>query len=420
VSASLVADLGIGPEVWVLLSMLGCITLFFKYSRIWSVRNVDLLLLFVLAPGFLLLVGREEKYFQIAFVLLFLGSVCWLTRCLIDLGLSRRPLLEPNLNAAGLTCLSVGILGLLLTETVMLPVNEGAARNPAAKGKRVEPPPGEGKAVKEPGPVSKLIESAPLPSPLKPIRRQEVFNRVLASLAHLGLVAGLITVGWWHFERPVSGLAMATCYLIMPYTRIALVDSSQLVPSALIVTAVVFYQRPALAGGLIGFAAWWMPACLGLLPLWFGFYWGRGASRFATFALAVLAGCAVIGWQWPEITGWLRTVGARSLSQAGMVFGAEQPTSGSLWVRIDLIYRLPVVIAYLTFVAVISIWPLRKNLGELIALSAAVLIAVQFWYLYGGGTLVMLYLPLILLMMFRPNLASKRPLLLESRAKAAR
>ena len=44
---------------------------------------------------------------------------------------SRRPLLEPNLNASGLLCLSVGVLGLLLAETVSLPVEDGAARNPA-------------------------------------------------------------------------------------------------------------------------------------------------------------------------------------------------------------------------------------------------------------------------------------------------
>ena len=54
------------------------------------------------------------------------------------------------------------------------------------------------------------------------------------------------------------------------------------------------------------------------------------------------------------------------------------------------------------------------------AAPLAVLVAVQFWYLYGGGTLVMLYLPLILLMMFRPNLASKRPVVLESRTKPVR
>ncbi|MDE2508844.1 MAG: hypothetical protein KGM43_16685, partial [Planctomycetota bacterium] len=41
--------------------------------------------------------------------------------------------------------------------------------------------------------------------------------------------------------------------------------------------------------------------------------------------------------------------------------------------------------------------------------SAAILIASQFWYLEAGGTLVLLYLPLLVLIMFRPNLAAKRP-----------
>src|SRR5580693_2209214 len=71
VSGSLVADLGIGPEIWAFLSLLGCVTLFFKFSRIWSVRNLDLLLLFALAPGLMMLVASREKQPPIAFVLLF-------------------------------------------------------------------------------------------------------------------------------------------------------------------------------------------------------------------------------------------------------------------------------------------------------------------------------------------------------------
>ena len=51
--------------------------------------------------------------------------------------------------------------------------------------------------------------------------------------------------------------------------------------------------------------------------------------------------------------------------------------------------------------------PARKNLGELISLSAALLISGQFWYLDKGGAHVVLYLPLILLMMYRPNLSAK-------------
>ena len=59
-NSSLVTDLGLGPEVWLFLSLLGCVTLFFKFSRFWSVRNLDLLLLFVLAPGMMLLVGKRR------------------------------------------------------------------------------------------------------------------------------------------------------------------------------------------------------------------------------------------------------------------------------------------------------------------------------------------------------------------------
>src|SRR6476646_6789847 len=102
VNGSLVTDLGLGPEVWLFLSLLGCLTLFFKFSRIWSIRNLDLLLLFVLVPGMMLIVGDQTHPPWASFIWLFVGSAFWLVRCLLDLGLSRRPLLEPNLNTAGL------------------------------------------------------------------------------------------------------------------------------------------------------------------------------------------------------------------------------------------------------------------------------------------------------------------------------
>ena len=79
----------------------------------------------------MLIVTNPHHHPWAAYIWLFLGSGFWLVRCWADLGLSRRPLLEPNLNASGLLCLSVGLLGLLLAETVSLPVEEGAARNPA-------------------------------------------------------------------------------------------------------------------------------------------------------------------------------------------------------------------------------------------------------------------------------------------------
>jgi hypothetical protein len=70
---------------------------------------------------------------------------------------------------------------------------------------------------------------------------------------------------------------------------------------------------------------------------------------------------------------------------------------------------LPVFIAYLAFVLTTAFWPSPKNLAHLIALTAAALLGVQFWYADEGGVYVLWYLPLVLLLVFRPNLADRQP-----------
>lgn len=404
----LATDLGLSPVVWLFLSLLGCVTLFFKFSRFWSVRNLDLILLFALVPGLMMIVGRHDHAPWGAFILLFLGSAAWLARCLVDLGLSRRPLLEPNLNASGLLCLSIGILGLLLVETVSLPVEEGAARNPAEpsgredRNARPTPPNGAGA-------VEQVIEIAPLPSSLKQQLPQVIVSRVLAVLAHLGLAAGLWLIGWRHYERSLTGLSMAACYLILPYTRMALVDSGQLIPSALIIFAVFWYARPAISGLLIGLAAGWIPACLGLIFLWTGFYRGRSRLVYVAVAASVAIVCALLGAAGLGLSEWARALGARSIAEVGLLPRFEPRSSGSsFWGAIDPSFRLPVLIGYLAMVLVFTFWPARKDLAQLIALSAALLAASQFWYLDKGGTLVLLYLPLALLVMFRPTMNARR------------
>ena len=405
---SLVSDLGLEPEVWLFLSLLGCVTLFFKFSRIWSIRNLDLLLLFVLVPGMMLIVGDQTHPPWSAFIWLFLGSAFWLVRCLLDLGLSRRPLLEPNLNASGLLCLSVGILCLLLAETVSLPVHDGAARNPAEPAGREDRPLSESLERPADGPVKHAIEPW-LPPSLKREPAQVIVSRVLALLAHSGLVVGLFLIGWKHFERPIAGMAMAACYLLLPYTRMAVVDSGQLISAALIILAVLWHSRPSVTGALIGLAAGWIPACLGLIALWAGYYRGRGMYRFLIVACSVAVVCALLGVSIPELGRWARALGARSIAEAGLLPWFEPKSTGSFWAGIDTSFRLPVLIAYLALVIVTMLWPARKSLAELIALSAALLVASQFWYLDKGGALVLLYLPLAILMMFRPTMAARRP-----------
>lgn len=405
----LVPDLGLGPEIWVYLTLLSTLVLFFKFSRIGSVRNLDLLLLFVPAGGLMKLIGTGERQPWAAFLWLFVACALWLARCVLDLGLSRRPLLEPNLNAAGLGCAAIGLLGLLIAEAVALPVHEGSARNPANTGRGPQAGPGaraKPDALTEP--VKAVIAHAPLPDTLKVRPPRVVLARVLAGIGHLGLCAAMLAIGTRHFQRVISGLAVVVAYLVLPYSRIAVVDCGQVLPAALIVTAVLLYQHAGAAGALIGLAGGWMPASLGLVPLWLGFYRGWDRFRFGLAALAVAGACGLLGQQSPLLAEWARALGARSLAEAGLWPGVEGPQAGSFWTDIDPAFRLPMLVAYAVLVLSLSVWPPGKNLGELIALSAALLVASQFWYLEEGGTMVLLYLPLMLLVVFRPNLSSKR------------
>jgi len=415
VSGALVGDLGVSGEIWLMVSLLVLMTLFFKFSRVISLRNLDLFLLFALAPGMMILVegsGRESNSF-VAYCSLLAGSLLWLFRCLSDVGLGRRPLLEPNLNAAGLAFFGTGILILLIAETVSLPVRAGEGRNPAETGlKPTEKQTAEASkniAVKPLEDMSKaMIEATPMPFQLRSNPPQVILSRILATISHLTIVICLIVIGWRHFLRPITGLSAAVAYVVLPYTRIALVDSGQAIPAALITAAIALYKKPWITGMLIGLAAGWMPACLGIIPIWIGFYRGRKRWRFTLAGLSLVLVSALIGIDLPDFATWVRALGARSLSETGLLFDRELPASSSLWTGVDPSYRLPIVVAYLLMAIGAFFWPIEKNLGELISMSAAMLIASQFWYLEKGGTLILLYLPLILLMMFRPNLQPKQ------------
>ena len=145
------------------------------------------------------------------------------------------------------------------------------------------------------------------------------------------------------------------------------------------------------------------------MALWAGFYRGRGALRFLAVGAGVVIGCVIVG-RLGVLGSWPSALGARSIAEVGLLPQFEPRASGSFWLSIDSSFRLPVLILYLALVIVLTIWPADKNLAELIALSAALLVASQFWYLDKGGALVMLYLPLAIAMMFRPTLTIRRPL----------
>src|SRR5205814_7180622 len=76
------------------------------------------------------------------------------------------------------------------------------------------------------------------------------------------------------------------------------------------------------------------------------------------------------------------------------------------WSLYNPAYRIPVFATFLVLLVSLSIWPLKKNLETLLANSAAIIVATQFWYPDQGGIYVLWYLPLMLIVTFRPRLAN--------------
>jgi hypothetical protein len=240
----------------------------------------------------------------------------------------------------------------------------------------------------------------------------------LAVLCHLAIVVGLVVVGWRHFKDVHAGMAAATFYLLLPYSYLLLPYTTLHIgqwyhvwPAALLTWAVACYRMPLLAGLLVGLAAGSTYFPVLVFPLWLSFYWGRGSFRFtAGFGLAAGLCLAAIGatlWLNGELPGTIQSALADWLPWKEP--NPEQ--AGGFWTRVPWgsVYRLPVFIAYVAFVLTTFLWPSPKNLAHLLALTAAVLIGFQFWYADRGGAYVLWYLPFLLLVVFRPNLADHRP-----------
>lgn len=112
----------VSPTTWVHLSSLLTIAIFFKFSRLWSVRNLDLIALILIAPGLLAAqyghVVHKVPVEQAGYLWLFAVTLWFLGRTLLDPMMVRRPLLEPNLSVGGLTFLGIALFVFLMANVL--------------------------------------------------------------------------------------------------------------------------------------------------------------------------------------------------------------------------------------------------------------------------------------------------------------
>jgi hypothetical protein len=422
---------------WIYLSSLITVAVFFKFSRFWSVRNLDLVGLVALAPGLLLVAqGRGLGQPQAAenaqlvawgYVWLFSVGLFFVLRLLGDPLMVRRPLLEPNMSVGGLTFTGLALLAFIfgnvlareptpadLEGTRTLDAMFGWAEDAAAAGEPESPPrPGLVLINALPRIPSRLWQNMNVGLPREQARQLAwvATARALAIMAQLAVVAGLVLIGYRHFGNVKTGLAVATLYLLLPYTAQFAGHVDHVVPAALLVWAVFCYRSPLAAGALLGLAIGVISFPLYLLPLWAAFYWHRGLARFFVGVGSMLAMLSGVLWLmsrgsgavfWGHLQAMLGVPSLVSLLDPDAIAQA-----GGFWTPDKAPYRLTVFIAFAVVCAALALWPARKNLGTLLSCSAAVMVGVQFWHDREGGLYIGWYLALLVLTVFRPNLEDR-------------
>lgn len=408
------------PTTWAYVSALMMVGIYFKFRRFWSVRNLDLIALISFTPGFLLiyhgLLKDKPELIPAGYVWIFAVSAFFLVRLLLDPVMVRRPLLEPNLSASGLTFTGVSLLIFLMANVITTPkdrleyqlaVEEAAQKENQKSENPPTPSPGYVWFYTFAGYANDAMAPSDQPQPEN--NRENLIRiattRTVTILAHLAVVIGMVWIGYRHFDNVHTGVAAATLYLLTFYTSQLTGRVDYVAPAALLVWAVAAYRLPIVSGLLIGLATGLIYYPLFLLPLWCAFYWRRGLVRFAFGVLLSLTVLAVLlALYLPDtetffkylrqMVGW-RDPFAATLSGFWQYYEA--------WAS----YRIPVLAAFVAICLSLAIWPAQKNLGTLLSCSAAVMLATQFWHAHQGGLCMAWYLPLLILTIFRPNLEDR-------------
>lgn len=459
----------VSPTTWFYLSSLMVIGIYFKFYRALSLRNMDLLSILLFGPCILLIMhgslpGGPEFFVKTGYVILFLLTLFYIIRLLLDCLMVRRPLLEPNLDSSGLrfTCLALvvflaGSIAISLSPLELqknspeidLFVKHPISLEDALRINQLNNAEPESAHLTERGPgypwfhefaltplshnVSDQPEN-PLPdvsseektetaeseanaselaatteikeiSALSFNESQVYWTKIIAILGHVLIVAGIIAVGYFHFGNFDTGVAAAALYLLMPYSYHFQTRLDHIIPAAFLIWSMVFYRRPWISGFLLGMASTLAYYPWFLIPLWISFYWRRGVFRFAISTLATMA---IMGLTILVFSENQEACKSNLLNMMGFVGLILQRPQG-FWdvVAADVTYRIPVLAAYCGLCISLLFWPPQKNLGVLLSCSAAVLMGAQLVHPFQGLLYMAWYLPFLILTIFRPNLEDR-------------
>jgi hypothetical protein len=454
------------PATWVFLSSFLVVGLFFMFHRLWSMRNLDVVLLILLAPGLMMVYeGRKKRLEEPdrsalvsgheakrpnapsrvryvsqreipgpgaaagptsispgetagrlstwsaqrleywGFVWLFVVCGLLVIRMLVDTAMVRRPLLEPNLSSGGLTFIGVSLF-LFLMANVLTSQPEEQRR----QGARLGP----GYVLLNMLPDISTTPDEDLADSLGSLAMNADLgpdnpvpagsNRSLLVLARaLAILSNCVIVA--------GTVAIGWLHFGNVKTGIGAATLFLLLPYTAQMTGRVDHVLP---GALL---------VLALLsyrkPLLSGLFLGcaAGLVYYPFFLLPLwlsfywqrglrrfLMGLGVVLVGLMSALAFGPTGLLDHLRQMyGVFLPAVQGLEG-IWGYWHPYFRLPVLVAFVILCLSFTFWPVQKSFGTLLCCSGAIMIAAQFWHGYGGGLYMAWFLPMVILTVFRPNL----------------
>lgn len=484
------------------MSSLVMLALFFKFNRFWSIRNLDLVLIVLLAPGLLMIdggrrwvdqyqrqqatlaqnVGTDEQKNELTILaspqvgaannttasvlppqgvdqppidesaidpnvlnetdkqldsaepptnttghawqrwgyywMFGIGTLI-LIRLLVDPALSRRPLLDPNLAIGGLVFFACSLMIFLFANVITAkptPDDLRGARDAVRLIQREASSNTEQLHRRGPGyapfyflPIIPSFENGDEilntdADSIANLRRYVLAARFLAIASQALIVLAMVLFCHYNYGNFYAGVGAATIYLMLPYTALYTGHVLHSLPAALILWAMVCFRRPWISGILVGLATGVAYYPIFLLPLWASFYWERGVGRFM-WGVLISIGVCIGGLVFTSIDA------ADFFLNLQAMFGFWLPLMNGLegiWaLGWNQWWRLPLVVTFVLFCVSLVAWPTEKNIGILASHSAAIMVMVQYWHGFGGGEHLAWYVPMLLMIVFRPSLKGR-------------
>lgn len=352
------------------------------------------------------------------FLWLFGIGTIWVIRMLVDPSLIKKPFLEANLGSGGLIFLACSLMVFLFANIITSPPAAEDISGPRDAVKLMQTDQAdkwELESLRRRGPGYALLHLFPTfptfanngkmlqedADSANKLVKYEIAAKTMAILSQIAIVLALVFFGRNHFDDLRIGIAIAVIYLMLPYTAQHTGRTMHVLPAALLIWSLTMYRVPWASGILLGLAAAVAYYPLFLIPLFFSYYWYRGRTRFAIGLLGAIS--VAIG----SLVFTSSDVG-NFFEQLRAMFGFWPPETEHLEGIWNLGwfygYRIPLLVGFVAMCITFAAWPAQKTVSSLLCCSCAAMVAVQFWHGFGGGLYMAWYLPIALLVFFRPNL----------------